>query len=294
MQFNQLRLKFQYKIAFLVKIIALRKRLMTKIVAILNVTPDSFSGDGALHPVQIVEKARIALEAGADILDIGGESTKPDSHPVTAHEEQQRVIPAIKAIKTALPHAIISIDTYRAETAHWALDAGASIINDITAGQDKAMLPLAAQRNCPIVLMHNTSKRQDFIQTPYGNSYTATEKDDFLKNLKIELQEIADNALTHNIKKERIILDPGLGFGKTHAQNLEIMQHLDELTPYPLFVGASRKSFIGQTLGVGVEDRLVGSITCALLAAQRGSDYVRVHDVKETAQALRMMRACHS
>ncbi len=264
-----------------------------KLVAIINVTPDSFSGDGETDTAAIVEKAKYAVENGAAVLDVGGESTRPGSEPITAKEEQRRVIPAIQAIKSALPDVLISIDSYRVETSEAALKAGASILNDINGGDDVGMLQLAAKNNCRIILMHNLAKNRQVVADSYVADVlplTAGGDDDYIPQLKAELNTIAERALKFGVKKQNIILDPGIGFGKTVEQNLAIITHASHIKQlgYPVLIGASRKSFIGKITGAAVENRLPGSLACAANVAVQQVDYLRIHDIAETYQFLKM------
>lgn len=259
----------------------------TYVMGILNVTPDSFSGDGLVDgrdvTALIAEQAAAFVAAGADILDIGGESTRPGSSPVTAEEELARVIPAIQAARAATGDTPISIDTYRAVVAEAALDAGADWINDVWGlRMDPRMASLAAERNCPVVIMHNRSKPKDVAQEEQlGGRYVGVRYTDLLGDIKAELSEQVSIALAAGVRSDQIILDPGIGFGKTVEQNLELLDRLDELKAlgFPLLLGSSRKSFIGYTLGLPPDRRLEGTAATVAIGIARGVDIVRVHDV---------------
>lgn len=271
----------------------------TYVMGILNVTPDSFSGDGLVDgrdvTALIAEQAAAFVAAGADILDIGGESTRPGSSPVTAEEELARVIPAIQAARAATGDTPISIDTYRAVVAEAALDAGADWINDVWGlRMDPRMASLAAERNCPVVIMHNRSKPKDVAQEEQlGGRYVGVRYTDLLGDIKAELSEQVSIALAAGVRSDRIILDPGIGFGKTVEQNLELLDRLDELKDlgFPLLLGSSRKSFIGYTLGLPPDRRLEGTAATVAIGIARGVDIVRVHDVAAMVRVARMTDA---
>lgn len=249
----------------------------TLVMGILNVTPDSFSDGGKYSFLEnAVEHAKKMAAEGADIIDVGGESTRPGHEQVSVEEENSRVVPVIKAIKEQLDIAI-SIDTYKSQVAEAALAAGADIINDIWGAKyDSAIAAVAAKYEAPIILMHN---RND-------TSYT-----DFWNDIKTDMEESIRIAVAAGVKKENIWLDPGIGFGKTTTQNIEMMQLLDRFSGlgYPVLLGTSRKSMIGKVLDVPVSERLEGSLATACYGASKGCNIVRVHDVKETVRALRMM-----
>lgn len=273
----------------------------TYVMGILNVTPDSFSGDGVLAAAgvdQVVEAAvqrgLAMLADGADILDIGGESTRPGSHPVDAENEQQRVVPVVRALRRATS-APISVDTYRASVARAALDAGADLINDVWGlAMDPALGPLLAERGAPVVIMHNRSKPKDAAQQErLGGRYIGVQYDNLLADVSGELAGQVEHALQSGVSPERIILDPGIGFGKTVSQNLYLLNHTDALLGlgFPILVGTSRKSFIGYTLDAPPEDRLEGTAATVALAIARGAHIVRVHDVRAMARVARMTDA---
>lgn len=245
-------------------------------MGILNVTPDSFSDGGKYSFLEnAVEHAKQMAADGTDIIDVGGESTRPGHVQISVEEEIARVVPAIKAIKEQLDIAI-SIDTYKAEVAEAAIAAGADIINDIWGAKyEPEIAAVAAKYRVPIILMHN---RND-------TSYT-----DFWNEVKQDVEESIQIALDAGVEKSQIWLDPGIGFGKTTAQNIEMMQLLEQFSAlgYPVLLGTSRKSMIGKVLDVSVDERLEGSLATACYGAAKGCHIVRVHDVKETARALKM------
>jgi dihydropteroate synthase len=264
-------------------------------MGIVNVTPDSFSGDGLLNQDEWIGKARDRaikfVDQGADILDIGGESTRPGSSPINAEEEMTRIIPVVTAIRQAV-NVPISIDTYRAQVAKAALAAGADWINDVWGlRMDQEMAPLVGDRGCPVVIMHNRSKPKDVEQeSRLGGRYIGVQYDDLLSDIQQELQKSIDIALNQGVDKKLIILDPGLGFGKSVEQNLRLLDKLDSLKDlgYPLLVGPSRKSFIGFSLDLPPEERLEGTAATVAIAIDRGADIIRVHDVKEMARVAQM------
>ncbi|MGG1550396.1 dihydropteroate synthase [Paenibacillus ferrarius] len=240
----------------------------TIIMGILNITPDSFSDGGSyLDLDKAVQRARQMVAEGADILDIGGESTRPGAAKVTQDEELERVIPVIEAIRREVD-VPISIDTYKAGVADAALAAGAHIINDVWGGlADSRMAAVAQRHDCPFILTHN---RHDMAYT------------DFLPDVLADLQHMIDQATAAGVKPERIILDPGIGFAKTYEQNLYFMNHLRPLIDlgYPVLLGTSRKSVIGLTLGLPPEERLEGTAATVALGIAQGCGIVRVHDVQ--------------
>lgn len=270
----------------------------TVIMGILNVTPDSFSGDGVLPREDVlataVTQARQFAADGADIIDIGGESTRPGSMPVTEAEELARVIPVIEAVKTAVSLPL-SIDTYRANVAEAALAAGATWINDVWGFRmDARIAQVAAQAGCPVVLMHNRSKPKDVAQEErLGGRYVGVEYDDLIADIKRELGESIELARQAGVKDENIILDPGVGFGKTVSQNLQIVNQLDQFKTmgFPILLGSSRKSFIGYTLDLPPDERLEGTAATVAIGIARGADIVRVHDVKPIARLAKMTDA---
>jgi len=283
----------------------------TYVMGILNLTPDSFSGDGLLPspspPISegnggglegragVVEIARRFLAAGADILDIGGESTRPGSQPVDAEEELRRVLPAIRSIAAELPQALISVDTYKASVADEALKAGARLVNDVWALRgDPALAAVVARRGAAVILMHNRSKPASIeVRERLGNAYQAAEYGDLLEDVKRDLMESVAIARNAGIPDERIILDPGVGFGKTVEQNLELINRLGEIRAlgFPVLLGPSRKSFIGYTLNLPPDQRLEGTAAAVAVGIARGADIIRVHDVEYMLRMARMTDA---
>ncbi|ANS76354.1 dihydropteroate synthase [Paenibacillus yonginensis] len=252
----------------------------TLVMGILNATPDSFSDGGRYQEAE--QAAAHALEMirdGADIIDIGGESTRPGHESVSMEEELRRVIPVVEAVHRAAPHSPISVDTYKAEVARQSLLAGAHIINDIWGfKQDPLMAKVAAEFGCPVILMHNRDN-MDY------NS--------LIEDMMADLKESVDLALQAGVRQEQIILDPGIGFAKTYAHNLEAMRSLDKLMElgYPLLLGTSRKRFIRTALDVSVEQTVMGTAATVALGIAQGCQIVRVHDVKEIKQTAAMCDA---
>jgi dihydropteroate synthase len=271
----------------------------TYVMGILNITPDSFSGDGIIaqgDAVQVaVEQARDFLASGADILDVGGESTRPGSEPVGAAAEMGRVIPVVQALSSEFPDALISIDTYKATIAEEAIKVGAQIINDVWALRaDPALAGVAAKYNVPVILMHNRSNPASVeVRAQLGNAYIGAQYDDLLTDVKRELMDSVELARQAGISDERIILDPGIGFGKTVAHNLELIRRLDEIRAlgFPVLLGASRKSFIGFTLDLPADQRTEGTAAAVCVGITRGADIVRVHDVEYMARIAKMTDA---
>ncbi|MGD0121146.1 MAG: dihydropteroate synthase [Candidatus Limnocylindrales bacterium] len=255
----------------------------TYVMGIINVTPDSFSGDGLLATVAgkrgaqmeaAVVQARRMVEEGADILDVGGESTRPGHDPVPEDEEAARVIPVIAAIHANLPEVPISVDTAKPAVAGLAIAAGASLINDVWGvSTDDAMARLAAARGVPMVVMHNRAEPQ----------YR-----DFAAELMDDLRAALERAVAAGVPRENLIVDPGFGFGKTPEHNLAVMRELAGLRRLgqPILLGTSRKSTIGRVLGgLPVEDRLEGTLATTALGIAAGVDIVRVHDVRANVRA---------
>ncbi|HZY44419.1 MAG TPA: dihydropteroate synthase [Anaerolineae bacterium] len=267
-------------------------------MGILNVTPDSFSGDGMLTEkdwiAASIDRAREMIQSGAHLIDVGGESTRPGSRTISIDEEIDRVIPVIEALTQ---HGLgpISIDTYKAEVARRALDAGAALINDVWGlRRDPDMGALAAQRGVPIVLMHNRSKPEDAaFQAQLGPRYIGSQYDDLIPDIARELSECVASARSAGIQDHSIIIDPGIGFGKTTEQNLELLNRLNEFTAlgYPILSGPSRKSFIGYTLNAPPDQRSAGTAAAVAISIVRGADIVRVHDVRSMAQVAKMTDA---
>jgi dihydropteroate synthase len=267
----------------------------TYVMGILNVTPDSFSGDGLGEGETAVSHAVAQAEQfvadGADILDIGGESTRPGSQPISAREEMTRVVPIIKAVRQAVD-VPISIDTYRTIVAEAALAAGADWVNDVWGlRMDPEMAGLVADARCPVVLMHNRSRPKDVAQeAALGGRYVGVEYDDLIADVKRELAESIAIAHVAGVRDEQIILDPGIGFGKTVSQNLQLLNQLDQFKTmgYPILIGTSRKSFIGYTLDLPPDQRMAGTAATVAIGIDRGADIVRVHDVAAMTQVARM------
>jgi dihydropteroate synthase len=270
----------------------------TFVMGVINVTPDSFSGDGLAARVDPVEaslaQARDYVAAGADILDLGGESTRPGAAPVTEAEELARVVPAVRAIAAELD-VILSVDTYKAAVAAAALDAGADWVNDVWGLRaDPALARVASERGAPVVLMHNASRPADAeLQARLGGRYVGVKYANLVEEVKRELLESVALAHRAGIPDERILLDPGVGFGKTVEQNLELVDRLGEIKSlgYPLLLGVSRKGFIGYTLDLPVDQRVEGTAAAVAVGIARGADIVRVHDVAAMVRVARMTDA---
>jgi dihydropteroate synthase len=271
----------------------------TYVMGILNVTPDSFSGDGIIAKGDAVrgsiEQARSFLESGVDILDVGGESTRPGSKPLGTEDEMERVIPVVQALSTEFPDALISIDTYKATVAEEALKAGAHIVNDVWALRaDPALAGVVAKHKAPVILMHNRSNPASVeVRAQLGNAYVGSEYDDLLEDVKHELLDSVRLAEQAGVESERIILDPGIGFGKTISHNLELIRRLDEIRAlgYPVLLGSSRKSFIGFTLDLPPDQRVEGTAATVCVGITRGADIIRVHDVEHMVRVAKMTDA---
>ena len=267
----------------------------THIMGVVNVTDDSFSGDGLGHDVDAaVAQAERMVHEGADLIDVGGESTRPGSEPVAVDEELRRVLPVVEALARRLD-VPISIDTFKSEVAEAAVEAGASLINDVWGlRMDPQLGEVAARRRVPLVLMHNRSRPKDAVQTErLGGRYQGVEYDDLMGDIIRELRESIDLALEAGVERHNIIVDPGIGFGKTVEQNLRIMANLSELRVLgrPVLLGPSRKSFIGYALDLPPEERVEGTAAAVAVGIANGADIVRVHDVKEMARVARMTDA---
>jgi dihydropteroate synthase len=271
----------------------------TYVMGILNLTPDSFSGDGLMQgdagPVEaaLAQAVRFA-EDGADILDVGGESTRPGSQPISATEEMGRVIPVIERLAQELDLPV-SVDTYKARVAEAALDAGASMVNDVWALQmDPDLGRLVAERGVPVVLMHNRSRPKDAAQSErLGGRYVGVAYEDLMADLIRELRQRVDVALDMGVPWDHIVVDPGIGFGKTVPQNVELLRGLRELRVLgrPILLGTSRKSVVGYTLDLPPEERLEGTAATVAMGIASGVDIVRVHDVREMVRVARMADA---
>ena len=272
-------------------------------MGILNVTPDSFSGDGLLETGEdravpmverALEQARSFVAAGADILDVGGESTRPGAELVGSLDELARVLPVIRAIAGELD-VLISIDTYKAEVAEAALQAGAHIVNDVWGlHADANMAGVVARHGVPLILMHNRSSwAHAEIKEKLGGRYVGVPYDDLLEDIKRELLESVALAHQAGIPDDAIILDPGIGFGKTVEQNLMLINRLDEIRAlgYPVLLGPSRKSFIGYTLDLPPDQRVEGTLAAVAVGIVKGADIIRVHDVAPAMRVARMVDA---
>ncbi|MEA2621866.1 MAG: dihydropteroate synthase [Chloroflexota bacterium] len=255
----------------------------TYVMGIVNVTPDSFSGDGLLGHADPVEAAvaqaqRMAAE-GADILDVGGESSRPGHADVTTSQELDRVVPVIRAIRDALPHMPLSVDTIKPEVAEAAIDAGADVLNDVWGVRPSDDLArVAAARRVPYVLMHNRTEAR----------YRSV-----VAEVLADLQAAVERAVRAGCEWERLVIDPGIGFGKTAEQNLAVLSELSafRVIGRPILVGASRKSTIGKVLDLPADQRLEGTLAITALGASTGADIVRVHDVAANLRAARMADA---
>jgi dihydropteroate synthase len=256
------------------------------VMGIVNVTPDSFfDGGNYAAPDDAVRHAVALVADGADIIDIGGESTRPGSYPVSAEQECERIVPVVEALARSIA-VPISVDTSKAEVARQSFAVGARWINDISAGRFDANMPrCAAELGCPIVLMHSRNTPADMQVRPQYNDVIAEIKDELLARVKVF--EPA------GVSRDNVILDPGIGFAKRAEDNLTVLRRLGELTAlgFPVLVGASRKSFVGQITGRNKEDRLAGSLAAVAAASQSGARIFRVHDVKETVDVLKTLHA---
>ncbi|SHH13882.1 dihydropteroate synthase [Clostridium grantii] len=249
----------------------------THIMGILNVTPDSFSDGGKYEALEdILKQGKQMIEEGASIIDIGGESTRPGAEEVTIEEELNRVVPAVKKLlkEVAVP---ISVDTYKWQVAEKVLELGAHIINDIWGLQkDERMAKVVAKYKVPVVIMHNKN----------GNEY----RNDIMEEIKEFFRVSIDIALSAGIEKDKIILDPGIGFGKTPEQNILVMSRLNELNElgFPVLLGTSRKSMIGKILDLEASERVEGTVSTSVIGVMLGADIIRVHDVKENYRAVKV------
>ena len=256
-----------------------------RIMGVVNVTPDSFSDGGLfLDPGRAIEQGRSLAQEGADVLDVGGESTRPGAPPVTLEEEIRRVLPVIEGL--AGQGTPISIDTSKLGVAEAALKAGAAMVNDVTALRAAPQIAgLCAERDAELVLMHMQGDPRTMQENPVY--------DDVVDDVKTFLAERMQFALAEGVREERIWLDPGIGFGKTVEHNLELLRRLHELTELgrPIVVGTSRKSFIGKITGAEIDERLGGTIASCALAVANGAAMVRVHDVREVREGLTVAAA---
>lgn len=271
----------------------------TYVMGILNVTPDSFSGDGIIAKGDVVKfalkQAEGFLSNGADILDVGGESTRPGSEPVNAKDEMERVIPVIAELRRNFPQVLISIDTYKAKVADAAMQAGANIINDVWGFRaDSEIASVAAKYKVPVILMHNRSNPASIeVREKLGGMYIGAEYDDLLEDVKRELMNSVGIALKAGVEERLILLDPGIGFGKKREHNLELINRLGEIRSmgYPVLLGTSRKSFIGFTLDLPPDQRIEGTAATIAVGIARGADIIRAHDVKEMTRVAKMTDA---
>ena len=257
----------------------------TRIMSILNVTPDSFAGDGTGGDLDIAVERAVEMErSGADIIDIGGESTRPGAEPVDEKKELERVIPVIRAVAGRI-NVPISIDTRKASVARAAIEAGAKIVNDVSGLINKEMVDLCARERVPVIVMHMKGTPQDMQDNPM---YT-----DAVGEILRYLANRVTDAVDAGIEEQQIAIDPGIGFGKRLEDNLDILRRLAEFKTLgrPIVVGASRKAFIGKITGLQVEERLEGSVGAACAAAMNGANIIRCHDVGATAKALKIIDA---
>ncbi|EGU44160.1 MULTISPECIES: dihydropteroate synthase [Vibrio] len=258
------------------------------VMGILNVTPDSFSDGGKFNSLDnALQQAERMVQAGVSIIDIGGESTRPGAPDVSLEEELARVIPAIKAIRAKFD-VWISIDTSKAEVMRQAVEAGADLINDVRALQEPGALQVAADANVPICLMHMKGQPRTMQANP---SY-----DDVLQDVEAFLQERVEACEAVGISKEQLILDPGFGFGKTIEHNYHLLAHLEKFHSLglPVLAGMSRKSMIFKLLDKVPADCMVASVTCATIAAMKGAQIIRVHDVEETLEAMKIIEVMNN
>jgi dihydropteroate synthase len=251
----------------------------TYVMGIVNLSPDSFSGDGLDTTEAAIEQAELMEADGADIIDIGGESTRPDSKPIGAEEEIKRIVPTIEQLSRRL-NLLISVDTYKYEVARAAIAAGAHILNDVWGlRQETHLAGLAAEHNLPIIITSNQRGQ--------------TCDEDIIEEILSDLKRATGLCKDAGVAPENVIIDPGIGFGKTVAQNLEIIRRLHELKAlgFPILLGTSRKSFIGRTLDLPENERLEGTAATVALGIAHGADIIRVHDVKEMVRVARMTDA---
>jgi len=271
----------------------------TFVMGILNITPDSFSGDGLIQDDDWISNAVLLAQSfvkgGAQIIDIGGESTRPGAQTVSAQEELERVVPVVEALVKEKVDAILSVDTYKAEVAEAALKAGAHWVNDVWGLRaDEKMAEVVARYGVPVILMHNRSKSiQAELKERLGGRYVGVEYQNLIEDIRAELLSSIAIAQEAGIPDRHIILDPGIGFGKTVKQNLDLLNRLGELCDlgYPLLVGSSRKSFIGYTLDLSPDQRLEGTAATVAVSIVRGADIIRVHDVEFMARVAKMTDA---
>ncbi|MFL2994027.1 MAG: dihydropteroate synthase [Candidatus Neomarinimicrobiota bacterium] len=250
-------------------------------MGVLNVTPDSFSDGGQFNEINsAILHVDKMLKNGADIIDIGGESTKPGSEPVSANEESKRIIPLIRTIKNEYKDILISVDTYKSSVAKKAIEAGADFVNDISGLTfDDEMVSLLAQRNIPVVIMHINGKPKTMQKNILYSDLISDMKRFFIKQ--------CEHAINSGIKENNIIIDPGLGFGKTFDHNFTLLKRLKEFEDlgFPILIGPSRKAFIGDVLNLPSDERVEGTIATIVAGILNGANIIRVHDVKEIKRA---------
>jgi dihydropteroate synthase len=271
----------------------------TYIMGIMNITPDSFSGDGILQyndpQDSAFQQAVQFIKEGADILDLGAESSRPGSTTISADEEIKRLQPVLRALQSEEISSLISIDTYKAKTAEYCLENSAHWINDIWGLKaDPDLANVIAAYNATVVIMHNRSQTNQVNHLgKLGNSYAGSQYHDIIEDIKFDLAASIEIAKKAGIADDRIILDPGIGFGKNRQHNLAIINRLDEIKSlgYPVLIGPSRKSFIGQVLDLPVEEREEGTAAAVAIGIARGADIVRVHDVSRMVRVARMSDA---
>ncbi len=261
----------------------------TAVVGIVNVTPDSFFPSSRVSEVEEATRAALQMfDQGAAVVDIGGESTRPGSRELSPTDEISRVIPVVEMIRHERSSALLSVDTRHPETAEAAFVAGASILNDITGLCSERMLDLVSQNEAPIVIMHMRGIPENMQNNP--------EYEDVVREIMAFLESRAVKAIEHGISKERIILDPGIGFGKSYRDNIEILANIRRFKElgFPIMIGHSRKSFIGKILDLPVEERLEGTLAITAYCAMNGVEFVRVHDVKENIRVIETVEAIKS
>jgi dihydropteroate synthase len=270
----------------------------TYIMGIINLTPDSFSGDGLLRERDYIRTALLQAEHfmqdGCDILDLGAESTRPGATPIKVEDELNRLLPVVRSLRVDMPNALLSIDTYKAETARVCLEEGVHIINDIWGFRyDPAMASTVAMAGATAILMHNRTQGAQAVNSELGGRYEGVKYNDILTEVHDWLADAADLAIEAGVSPDKIIIDPGIGFGKTIEQNLFLLKHIDMLRDlgFPILLGISRKGFIGHTLNLPQGERLEGSLAANAWGVLHGVDILRVHDVRETVRLARMLDA---
>lgn len=256
-----------------------------QVMGILNVTPDSFSDGGRHNNLdKALQHVQLMLSAGATLIDIGGESTRPGAAEVSEQEELDRVVPVVEALAQRFD-VWLSVDTSKAAVITESAHAGAHLINDIRALQEPGALDAAVKTGLPVCLMHMQGQPKSMQQSPHYN--------DLMTEINQFFQHHIERCVAAGIAKNKLLLDPGFGFGKDLAHNYQLLAHLAELHHFklPLLVGMSRKSMVGQLLNVPPQQRVIGSVACAVIAAMQGAQIIRVHDVKETVEAMRIVEA---